>query len=83
MVTSASVTAPLLGSLGLSPEMAVALIGSGAIGVVHANASLFWLLSRLHDVPPQTLYRTLSVQSLIMGIAGFVAVLILRLCGLQ
>jgi len=83
MVTSASVVAPLLGVLDLSPEMAVALVGAGAIGVVHANASLFWLLSRLHDVPPVTLYRTLSLQSLAMGISGFVAVLLLRLCGIH
>jgi len=83
MVTSSSVVAPLLGVLDLSPEMAVALVGAGAICVVHANASLFWLLSRLHDVPPVTLYRALSLQSLVMGIAGFVAILILRLLGIH
>jgi GntP family gluconate:H+ symporter len=83
MVTSASVVAPLLGALDLSPEMAVALIGAGAICIVHANASLFWLLSRLHDVPPVTLYRAFSAQSLAMGAAGFVAVLLLRLLGVR
>lgn len=83
MVTSASVVAPLLGVLDLSPEMAVALVGAGAGCVIHANASLFWLLSRLHDVPPVTLYRTFSMQSLVMGISGFVAVLLLRLIGVH
>jgi GntP family gluconate:H+ symporter len=83
MVTSASVVAPLLGVLDLSPEMAVALVGAGAGCVIHANASLFWLLSRLHGVPTVTLYRTFSMQSLVMGISGFVAVLLLRLIGIH
>jgi GntP family gluconate:H+ symporter len=83
MVTASSVVAPLLGVLDLSPEMAVALVGAGATCVVHANASLFWLISRLHDVPPETLYRAFSLQSLFMGIGGFVAILVLRLCGIS
>jgi len=83
MVTASSVVAPLLGVLDISPEIAVALIGSGAVCVVHANASLFWLLCRLHRVPPITLFRTFSLQSLVMGLAGFAAVLILRFCGIQ
>ena len=83
MVTSASVVAPLLGVLDLSPELAVALVGAGAICVVHANSSLFWLLSRLHDVPPVTLYRAFSAQSLVMGISGFLAVLLLWVLGVR
>ncbi|UCF39432.1 MAG: GntP family permease [Acidobacteriota bacterium] len=83
MVTASSVVAPLLGSLDLSPEIAVALVGTGATCVIHANASLFWLLSRLHEVPPVTLYRTFSLQSLVMGGAGFAAVLLLRLLGVH
>jgi len=83
MVTASSVVAPLLGVLDISPEMAVALVGAGAVSVVHANASLFWLLSRLHEVPPTILYRAFSVQTLVMGGAGFVAVLLLRLCGVH
>lgn len=83
MVTTSSVVAPLLQVLDLSPEMAVALVGAGAICVVHANASLFWLLSRLHDVAPDKLYRAFSLQSLLMGLGGFTAVLVLRLCGVR
>jgi len=81
MVTSSSVIAPLIGSWNLSPELAVALVGTGATCVIHANASLFWLLSRLHDVPPVTLYRTFSMQSLVMGVSGLAAIVVLRLLG--
>ena len=70
MVTRSSVVASMLGSLGLSPEFAVALIGAGSLCVIHANSSFFWLLSRLHDVPPHLLYRTYSVQSVCMSFSG-------------
>jgi GntP family gluconate:H+ symporter len=83
MVTSASIVASMLGSLNLSPEMAVALIGAGSFCVFHANASFFWLLNRLHDIPPNVLYRTYTLQSLCMGLCGLLAVIILRFVGIQ
>ena len=79
MVTSASITAPLLSQLNVSPEMATALIGCGAFCVFHVNASFFWLFQRLHNVPPAILLRTYTLQSLVMGLSGLFAVLILRL----
>jgi GntP family gluconate:H+ symporter len=83
MVTSASIVYPMLGSLNVSPEMAVALIGAGSFCVFHANASFFWLLNRLHDIPPNVLYRTYTLQSLCMGLCGLLAVIILRVVGVQ
>ena len=83
MVTSSAVVAPLLPTLGLSAEMAVALIGAGSLSIIHANSSFFWLLSRLHDVRPDVLYRTYSVQSLCMGLGGLLGVMALRLLGVS
>jgi GntP family gluconate:H+ symporter len=83
MVTSSSIVASMLGSLDLSPEMAVALIGAGSFCVFHANASFFWLLNRLHNIPPNVLYRTYTLQSLCMGLSGFLAVVILRVVGIR
>mgnify|MGYP000069536401 CR=1 FL=1 len=73
--------APLLPTLGLSPEMAVALIGAGSLSLIHANSSFFWLLSRLHEVPPQLLYRTYSVQSVCMSLGGLLGAILLHLLG--
>jgi GntP family gluconate:H+ symporter len=81
MVTSSTIVASMLGSLNLSPEMAVALIGAGSFCVFHANASFFWLLNRLHNIPPNVLYRTYTLQSLCMGLCGLLAVIILRVVG--
>ena len=83
MVTSASIVASMLGSLDLSPEMAVALIGAGSFCVFHANASFFWLLNRLHNIPPNVLYRTYTLQSLCMGLCGLLAVILLRVSGIR
>ncbi|MHC4426057.1 MAG: GntP family permease [Planctomycetota bacterium] len=82
MVTSSSIVASMFGSLNLSPEMAVALIGAGSFCVFHANASFFWLLNRLHNIPPNVLYRTYTLQSLCMGLCGLLAVIILRVVGI-
>ncbi|TWU61852.1 GntP family permease [Crateriforma conspicua] len=83
MVTTAGVVAPLVASIGVSPEMAAALIGSGAFCVFHVNSSFFWLLNRLHDAPPAVLLRTYTTQSLCMGLGGLAAVGLMRLCGLR
>jgi len=83
MITTASLVGPLRDSLGLSPEMAAALIGSGAFCVFHVNSSFFWLLNRLHKIPPAVLLKTFTVQSLCMGISGLSAVGVLWLFGLR
>ncbi len=82
MVTASSVVASMLSSLGLSAELAVGLIGAGSLCVIHANSSFFWLLSRLHEVPPQVLYRTYSVMSVCMSLGGLLGALLLHWCGL-
>ncbi|MEO0473003.1 MAG: GntP family permease, partial [Bacteroidota bacterium] len=81
LVGSASMIGPLLESIPLSAEMVAALIGCGAFCVFHANASFFWLLNRLHNAPPDILYRSFSLQSLVMGISGLVGALLLILLG--
>lgn len=81
LVGSASMLGPMVDSLPLSPEMVAALIGCGSFVVFHANASFFWLLNRLHEVPPRILYRTYTLQSLVMGVSGLLGVLLLMLAG--
>lgn len=81
LVGTASMLAPMIHSLPVSPEITAALIGSGAFCVFHANASFFWLLNRLHEVPPKILYRTYTLQSLVMGISGLIGVMILMIIG--
>ena len=81
LVGTASMLGPMVDSLPVSPEMTAALIGCGSFCVFHANSSFFWLLNRLHEVPPNMLYKTYTLQSLIMGLSGLVGVLLLWLLG--
>jgi GntP family gluconate:H+ symporter len=74
MITTASIIMPLLPSLGMSPQLAAALIGSGSFCVFHVNSSFFWLLNKLHNIPVNILLRTYTIQSLFMGIGGLFCV---------
>ncbi|WKN44998.1 GntP family permease [Tunicatimonas pelagia] len=82
LISTASLLGPLAGTLPYSPEIMAALIGSGSFCVFHANASFFWLLQRLHEVPVSTLYRTYTLQSLVMGLSGLLGVFVLLLLGI-
>lgn len=81
LVGTASMLSPIVDSLPVSPEMTAALIGCGSFCVFHANSSFFWLLNRLHEAPPNILYKTYTLQSLVMGLSGLLAVLFLWLLG--
>lgn len=81
LIGTASIVGPMASSMPYSPEIMAALIGCGSFCVFHANSSFFWLLNRLHEVPPNILYKTYTLQSLVMGLSGLVGVVILRLLG--
>lgn len=76
MVTSASVLKPMLPMIGLSPELAATAVGAGSLALVHANSSLFWLISRLHDVPAKTLYRIYTTATLFMALGALIGLLL-------
>lgn len=82
IITASSIVAPMLESLSMSPQMAMALIAAGSLCVIHVNSSFFWLFGRLHQVPPNTLLKSLSVQSACMSVSGLVGVFVLHLSGL-
>ncbi|MDB2702157.1 GntP family permease [Flavobacteriaceae bacterium] len=81
LVGTASMLGPIIDNFPMSPEIVAAIIGCGAFCVFHVNSSFFWLLNRLHEVPPKVLYKTFTAQSLIMGLSGLIGVLILVLFG--
>ncbi len=83
LIGAASILGPMMGSMPYSPEVIAALTGCGAFCVFHANSSFFWLLNRLHNVPVNILYKTYTVQSLIMGLSGLVGIGLLLLFGVR
>ncbi len=79
LLTTAAIVAPLLPSLGLSPEIAVLAIGAGAVTVVHANGSYFWVVTKFSDMDIVEGYWAVTATTLIMGITGIISVAVLSM----
>jgi GntP family gluconate:H+ symporter len=83
MITTASIIAPLLSSLGYSSEIAKSLmvlsIGAGAMVVSHANDSFFWVITQMSRMDVKTGYKLQSVGTFILGTSAGVVLWILSL----
>jgi GntP family gluconate:H+ symporter len=77
IITTASVLAPLLGTLGLDSAIGKALtvlaIGSGSMVASHANDSFFWVVTQMSGMSVKTGYKLMTVGTILMGaFAGLV-----------
>ena len=83
LVTSAGIIAPLLPVLGLDFPVRAALacmaIGAGAMTVSHANDSYFWVVTNFGAMSPERGYKTQTLGTLVLGIAGVIEIFILSL----
>jgi GntP family gluconate:H+ symporter len=83
LVTSSSICAPLLATLGLgSPArtaLAVMAIAAGSMTVSHANDSYFWVVTNFGGMTPDQGYKTQTMGTLVEGLCGMVGVVILSL----
>lgn len=84
MLTAAGLCAPIAAAAGLDgwdlARMVIA-IAAGASIVSHVNDSGFWLVSRYFGLSAGETLRTWTVTSTLVGVVGFVAVLLLGLVG--
>lgn len=83
LTTTAGIVAPLLPMLGLESPVRVALacmaIGAGAMTVSHANDSYFWVVTNFGAMTPEKGYKTQTMATLVLGIAGILEIFILSL----
>ncbi len=83
IITTASLVAPLLASLGLDGDTAKALvvvaIGAGAMVVSHANDSYFWVVTQFSGMDVQTGYRLQTLGTLVQGTAAAATVYVISL----
>lgn len=83
IITSASLIAPLMPSLGLDAAMAKALvvvaIGSGAMIASHANDSYFWVVTQMSGMNVNQGYRLQTTGTFVVGICSAIAVWLLSL----
>lgn len=83
MITTSSIIAPMLASLGLAeglgPALTALAIGAGAMTVSHANDSYFWVVAQFSDMTVPQAYRLQTVGTLITGVVGIATVFVLSL----
>ncbi|HOV62571.1 MAG TPA: GntP family permease [Spirochaetia bacterium] len=79
IITTSSILAPMLGTIGLDPALAAVAIGAGSMVVSHANDSYFWVVSQFSGIPVATAYKTYSSATAIEGIVAALAVALLSL----
>ncbi len=83
LITTASIVAPLLMTLGLDAEgmraMVVIAIGAGATVVSHANDSFFWVVAQLSNLEVREAYKIQTMGSLVLGLGSMLALSVLSM----
>ena len=83
LITTASIVAPLLATMGFTTEidkaLVVSAIGAGAMVVSHANDSGFWILTQFAGIDVKTGYRVYTLGTLVVGVFAAICVYIASL----
>ena len=83
LVTTASILAPMMSTLGFETEMQKAMvviaIGAGSAVVSHANDSFFWVVTRLSGMDVKMGYRFHTLGTLVLGSSAAILLFILYL----
>ena len=83
LITTASLVAPMMVSLGYDSEMARALvvlaIGAGSLVVSHANDSMFWIFTQMTNMSVRQGFRIHTLGTLILGCAAALVIWIMSL----
>lgn len=78
LITTASLLAPMMGSLGYETDIAKALvvlaIGAGSLVVSHANDSMFWIFTQMTGMKVRTGFKIHTVGTLVLGITAVVII---------
>lgn len=74
VITAASMVAPMLETLALSPEAAMLAGASGSVIIKYVNSSYFWVCTSLTRVPVNDAILGYGGATLVGGIASFLTV---------
>lgn len=80
--TAAALVAPMLSSLGLSPEAAVLAGASGSVIIKYVNSSYFWVCTSLSQLDVRDAIVAYGGATLVGGIVSFLAVCTMWAIGL-
>ena len=82
VITAASLVAPMLGSLSLSPEAAMLAGASGSVIIKYVNSSYFWVCTSLSGLSVPDAVFSYGGATLVGGLVSFLAVCVMWGIGL-
>ena len=82
VITAASLVAPMLGSLSLSPEAAMLAGASGSVIIKYVNSSYFWVCTSLSKLSVPDAVFSYGGATLVGGIVSFLTVCLMWSVGL-
>ena len=82
VITAASLVAPMLGPLGLSPEAAMLSGASGSVIIKYVNSSYFWVCTSLSKLEVKEALLGYGGVTFVGGLASFAAVWVMWAAGL-
>lgn len=74
VITGASLTAPLMGQTGLSPEAVVLAAAAGSVIIKYVNSSYFWVCTSLSQMPLRSALICYGGGTLVGGVASMAVV---------
>ncbi len=81
VITAASLVAPMLQNLALSPEAAMLAGASGSVIIKYVNSSYFWVCTSLSKLPVKDAIFGYGGATLIGGIVSFLTVCLMWVAG--
>ena len=81
VITAASIAAPMMDTLGLSPEATMLAGAAGSIIIKYVNSSYFWVCTSLSRMPLRSALLSYGGVTLVNGIFSMAAVYILWITG--
>jgi GntP family gluconate:H+ symporter len=82
VITAASIAAPMMPTLGLSPEATMLAGAAGSIIIKYVNSSYFWVCTSLSRMPLRSALISYGGVTLVNGIAAMAAVYVFWAMGL-
>ncbi|MBN1126728.1 MAG: GntP family permease [Sedimentisphaerales bacterium] len=86
IITTASILAPMLSSMGLDSSLGrvlcVLTIGAGSMVASHANDSFFWVVTQMSGMDVKTGYKLMTTGTICMGIFACTIIWIIGLIAL-
>jgi GntP family gluconate:H+ symporter len=82
VITAASISAPMMPTLGLSPEATMLAGASGSVIVKYVNSSYFWVCTSLSRMPLRSALISFGGVTFVTGLSAFAIVFLLWSLGL-